>query len=97
MLTPSGILTRLEHPLELLTSGSRDAPDRHRALRDTIGWSFDLLGENEQTLFRRLSVFAGGCTLDAAEDVCAGDLETIGSLVDESLLRSDGERFHMLE
>ena len=97
LLSPSGILDRLAHPLELLTSGSRDAPDRHRALRDTIGWSFELLGDAEQTLFRRLSVFAGGCTLEAVEDVCGGDLETIGSLVDESLVRSDGERFAMLE
>jgi predicted ATPase/DNA-binding CsgD family transcriptional regulator len=97
MLSPSGILARLEHPLELLTSGSRDGPDRHRTLRDTIGWSFDLLGSEEQALFRRLSVFAGGCTLDAVESVCGGDLETIGALVDESLVRSDGERFSMLE
>jgi len=97
MLSPTGILARLERPLELLTSGSRDAPARHRALRDTIGWSFDLLGDDEQTLFRRLSVFAGSCTLEAVEDVCGGGLETIGSLVDESLVRSDGERFSMLE
>ena len=97
LLTPSGILTRLEHPLELLTSGSRDAPDRHRALRDTIGWSFDLLGEAEQTLFRRMAVFAGGCTLEAVEAVCGADIDTIGALVDESLVRSDGERFAMLE
>lgn len=97
MLSPAGILARLEHPLELLTSGSRDAPARHRALRDTIGWSFDLLVDDEQRLFRRLSVFAGGCTLEAVEDVCGGDLETIASLVDESLVNSDGERFSMLE
>ena len=97
MLAPTGILARLEHPLELLTSGSRDAPARHQTLRDTIGWSFDLLGDDEQTLFRRLSVFTGGCTLDAVEKVCGGDLETIGTLVDESLIRSDGERFSMLE
>jgi predicted ATPase/DNA-binding CsgD family transcriptional regulator len=97
MLSPTGILARLEHPLELLTSGSRDGPARHRALRDTIGWSFDLLGDDEQTLFRRLSVFVGSSTLEAIENVCGGDLETIGSLVDESLVRSDGERFSMLE
>ncbi len=97
MLAPSGILARLGRPLELLTSGSRDAPARHRALRDTIGWSFDLLGEDERALFRRLSVFAGGCTLEAVEEVCGGSLDTVGTLVDESLVRSDGERFAMLE
>ena len=97
MLAPSGILARLGRPLELLTSGSRDAPARHRALRDTIGWSFDLLGDDERALFRRLSVFAGGCTLEAVEEVCGGSLDTVGTLVDESLVRSDGERFAMLE
>ena len=68
MLSPTGMLARLEHPLDLLTSGSRDAPARHQTLRGTIGWSFDLLGETEQALFRGLSVFAGGCTLEAVED-----------------------------
>jgi predicted ATPase/DNA-binding CsgD family transcriptional regulator len=97
LLSPSGILARLEHPLELLTSGSRDGPARHQTLRDTIGWSYELLGDAEQALFRGLSVFTGGCTLEAVEAVCGGGLETIGSLIDESLVRSDGERFSMLE
>jgi len=97
VLSPRAMLARLEHPLELLTSGSRDAPARHRALRDTIGWSFELLDGDGRTLFRRLSVFAGGCTLEAVEEVCGGDLDTLGSLVDESLVRSDGERVSMLE
>ncbi len=97
MLSPTAMLTRLEHPLELLTSGSRDAPARHRALRDTIGWSFELLDDDERTLFRRLSVFAGGCTLEAVEEVCGGDLDALVSLVDKSLVRADGERFGMLE
>ena len=97
VLSPRAMVLRLEHPLELLTSGSRDAPARHRTLRDTIRWSVELLDDDGRALFQRLSVFAGGCTLDAAEDVCSGDLETLGSLVDESLVRSDGERFGMLE
>ena len=65
---PTAMLARLERRLELLTSGSRDAPARHRALRDTIGWSVELLDEDEKALFRRLSVFVGGCTLEAVEE-----------------------------
>ena len=97
VLTPSAMLARIERRLELLTSGSRDAPLRHRALRDTIDWSVELLDEDEKTLFRRLSVFVGGCTLEAVEDVCRGDLDALGSLVDKSLVRADGVRFGMLE
>ena len=97
LLSPTAMLARLERRLELLTSGSRDAPARHRALRDTIGWSVELLDDDEKTLFRRLSVFVGGCTLEAIEEVCGGDLDGLGSLVDESLVRAEGERFGMLE
>ena len=97
VLSPQTMLTRLEHPLELLTSGSQDAPQRHRALRDTIGWSVELLDDDGRTLFRRLSVFAGGCTLDEVEEVCGGTIDGLGALVDASLVRSDGERFAMLE
>ena len=97
VLSPAAMLTRVEHPLELLTSGSRDAPARHRALRDTIDWSVELLNDDERTLFRRLSVFVGGCMLEAVEEVCGGDLDALGSLVDNSLVRVDGERFGMLE
>jgi predicted ATPase/DNA-binding CsgD family transcriptional regulator len=97
LLSPGAMLGRLERSLELLTSGSRDAPARHRALRDTIGWSVDLLDDEEQALFRRLSVFAGGCSLEAAEDVCGGDIGALGSLVDDSLVRVEGARFSMLE
>ena len=87
--------------------GARDAPARQQTLRDAIAWSHDLLSPHEQTLFRRLAVFAGGCTLEAVEAVAnaAGDLdilEGMGSLVDESLLRqaedAGGEpRYTLLE
>ncbi len=97
LLSAKTMLARLEHRLELLTSGPRDAPARHRALRDTIGWSVELLEDAERTLFHRLSVFVGGYTLEAVEEVCGGDLDALGSLVDKSLVRVDGERFGMLE
>jgi predicted ATPase/DNA-binding CsgD family transcriptional regulator len=97
VLTPSTMLTRLERRLELLTAGSQDAPARHRALRDTIDWSVELLDDSEKALFRRLAVFSGGCTLGAMEEVCGEGLDALGSLVDKSLVRADGERFGMLE
>ncbi|MFN8526650.1 MAG: tetratricopeptide repeat protein [Chloroflexota bacterium] len=71
-LTPRAIVQRMEQRLPLLTGGARDLPARQRTLRDAIGWSYDLLEPAEQTLFRRLAVFHG-CTLDAAESVCAGE------------------------
>jgi predicted ATPase len=109
VLPPTALLARIAGRLELLTGGSRDLPERQRTLRRAIDWSHDLLTPSEQKLFRRLSVFAGGCTLEAAEAVCdanedlGGDLlDTITSLVDKSLLSQteplDGEpRFTMLE
>jgi non-specific serine/threonine protein kinase len=109
VLSPSGLRDRLDQRLKLLTGGARNVPQRQQTLRDTIAWSYDLLMPHEQTLFRRLSVFAGGYTLEAAEAVCTaeGDLEMeildgLASLVDKSLLRRqdgpDGEpRFRMLE
>jgi predicted ATPase len=96
-LSPPQILERLDQRLPLLTGGPRDAPERQRTLRATIAWSHDLLSPEEQTPFGRLSVFSGGCTLAAAEDICGAGLDTLQSLVDKSLLRFDEERFEMLE
>jgi predicted ATPase/DNA-binding XRE family transcriptional regulator len=105
-LSPAALSVRLERRLPLLTGGAQDLPERQRTLRDTIAWSYDLLRPNEQTLFRRLGVFAGGWTLEAAETV--GNLEEpfdvlegMIALLDASLLQSEelgGEtRYTMLE
>jgi predicted ATPase len=107
VLPPAALLSRLERRLPLLTYGSRDLPARQQTLRDTIAWSFDLLSDRGQAVFRRLAVFVGGCGLEAAEVV--GDLDgtcdvftAIISLVENSLLvqeaDAEGEpRFRMLE
>jgi predicted ATPase/DNA-binding CsgD family transcriptional regulator len=108
LLSPRALLNRLEHRLPLLTGGAVDLPTRQRTLRGTVQWSHDLLDEEEQRLFRRLSVFVGGFTLEAAEAVCGTEdlsVEALGgvaSLVDKSLLRQTGQangepRFAMLE
>jgi len=96
-LSTEDLLLRLETRLPLLTGGPRDAPERQRTLRATIGWSYELLGSDEQRLFTDLAVFAGGCTLEAAERVCEADLDAIGGLIDKSLLRRDSDRYYMLE
>ena len=96
-LSPSILLERLEQRLPLLAGGSRSAPERQRTLRATIAWSHDLLAPAEQGLFARLAVFAGGCTLEAAEAICGADVDAIASLVDKSLLRRTGDRYWMLE
>jgi predicted ATPase len=96
-LSPAQILERLEQSLPLLTGGPRDAPERQQTLRATIDWSHGLLSPEEQQLFRRLSVFSGGCGPEAAEEVCGADLDGLWSLVDKSLLRFDQERYTMLE
>ncbi len=97
ILSPPALLERLGQMLPVLTGGARDLPDRQRTLSDTIAWSYGLLDEEEQHLFAKLAVFAGGFTLGAAEEVCAADLDTITSLVDKSLVRHEEERFRMLE
>lgn len=109
VLSPSSMLTRLASRLQLLTGGARDLPQRQQTLRAAIDWSYDLLSPAEQKLFRRLSVFVGGCTLEAVEAVCdtRGDLDLdlldgMASMVDKSLAQqvaqAKGEsRFVMLE
>jgi predicted ATPase/class 3 adenylate cyclase len=102
LLPPQALLARLGQRLELLRGGARDRPERQQTLRATLDWSFDLLGEEQRRLFARLSVFAGGFRLDAAEAACGADLNDVEALLENSLLRSeerpDGEpRFFMLE
>ena len=109
VLPPAALLARLDHRLPLLTGGGRDLPERQQTMRAAIAWSHDLLTPEEQVLFRRLAVFAGGFTLEAAEAVASGSgepgidpFEGVASLLDKSLLRQEagpgGEpRFVMLE
>lgn len=109
VLPPSAILDRLQNRLQLLTDGALDLPERQQTLRKTIDWSHDLLNEAERKLFRRFSVFVGGCTLEGAEAVCnpSRDLgidlfEGLSSLVDKNLVqrvdRAEAQpRFVMLE
>src|ERR687886_2304242 len=109
LLTPQAILARLSSRLNLLTGGARDLPVRQQTLRGAIDWSYSLLDEGEQMLFRRLGVFVGGCTVEATEAVCNPDgdlpidvLDGLQSLLDKSLLRQGGGgggelRFRRLE
>jgi predicted ATPase len=96
VLPPPALLKRLEHRLPLLVGGPRDVEERQQTMRNTLDWSYDLLGPEEQVLLRRLAVFVGGCTLEAAEAVCASPegaaplhvalLEGLSRLVDQSLV-----------
>jgi predicted ATPase/class 3 adenylate cyclase len=111
LFPPQALLAQLEQRLAVLTSGARDAPVRQQSLRNTLAWSYDLLPAQEQQLFRRLSVFVGGCTLQAIEALCAAldtsngagrVVDAVSSLIDKSLLQQtehDGEepRFVILE
>jgi len=96
VLTPAQIRERLGQRLDLLTGG-RDADPRQQTLRATISWSHDLLDDDERTLLARLSVFAGGCTLETAEAVVDANVGTLQSLVEKSLVRQTAGRFWMLE
>jgi predicted ATPase len=109
LLTVQAMLARLGNRLKLLTGGARDLPQRQRTLRSTMEWSYGLLEEGEKVLFARLSVFAGGRTMEAIEAICDAEddlpvdvLDGVASLVDKSLLKQEegvgGEpRFVMLE
>ena len=103
LLPPRALLARLDDRMSVLTSGPRDLPERQRALKNTLDWSFGLLAVGEQALFGRLGVFAGTFGLPAAAAVCGdvADVDTLGSLVDSSLVRpealDDEPRFRLLE
>jgi predicted ATPase len=97
VLSPSEIAERLDQRLPLLTSGARDLPERQRTLRGAIAWSYELLASKEQRIFGRLAVFEGGWTLEAAERVAEADLDSMQSLVENTLVRRDDGRFSMLE
>jgi len=96
VLTPAQILERLSERLDLFTGG-RDADPRQRTLRSTIEWSHDLLDPGERRLFARMAVFAGECTLETAERIIDGELDTLQSLVEKSLVRHTDDRFWMFE
>jgi predicted ATPase len=97
LLAPNELLERLDERLSLLTRGPRDAPERQQTLRATIEWSYDLLSPEEQQLFARVAVFGASFDLEAAEVVCDADLDTLGSLIEQSLVRRWGSgRFGML-
>jgi len=110
LLPPQALLSRLAHRLSVLTCGARNVPDRQQTLRKTIAWSYNLLDAQEQWLFRQISMFVGGCTLEALEAICASldddravqVLDGVASLIDKSLLQQteqDGDepRLVMLE
>ncbi|HCP75911.1 MAG TPA: hypothetical protein DIU08_14895 [Ktedonobacter sp.] len=109
LLPPEALLARLGHRLQVLSSGDRDLPLRQQTLRNTIKWSYDLLDAGEQLLFRRLTVFVGGCTLDTVEafytllgNVTTHVLDDAGLLIDKNLLyqaeqEGNEPRLHMLE
>jgi len=109
LLSPRQLLSRLEHRFDILRGGTRDLPERQQTLRSAIDWSYELLDESAKKLFRRLSIFVGGWTLEAAEAICNLDgdigpdvMDEMESLVNNSLLTQtqaeDGQtRFGMLE
>jgi Predicted ATPase len=111
ILSPEAILIRLDDRMKLLSGGSRDLPDRHRTMRDMIDWSYELLNGEEQLMFRRLAVFSGSFSIEAAEAICGSELgspeqlnvlDLIASLSEKSLIaerfdKTGEPRFRMLE
>lgn len=106
VLSPEQLLERLVRALDVLTTGSKDLPERHQTLRATIGWSHSLLNEAEKQLFRRLAIFAGGFTLEAVETICYEDedqaflaIDKLESLIDKGLVEvdSNSNRFGLLQ
>jgi hypothetical protein len=97
VLSTKDLLGRLDKRLPLLTGGPRDAPERQQTLRAAIAWSYELLTPDAQRAFAGLAVFAGGCRLEAAEEVCLAGVDDIAELVDKSLLRQESGRYFMLE
>jgi predicted ATPase/DNA-binding SARP family transcriptional activator len=98
VMTPAEILDRIGSRLDLLTAGRRDAPERHRTLRATIGWSYDLLEDAEKRLFAQLAVFRSGWSLESCEAV-AGEsvIDALSTLLDHCLITREGLRYGMLE
>jgi len=98
LLSPQELLSRLEPRLQVLTGGRQDAPVRQQTLRNTLSWNYDLLSPDEQTLFQRLAVFVGGCSLQAAEAISTAlggmtisVLDGVTALIDKSLLRQPAQ------
>src|SRR5204863_1863859 len=107
-LSPAAIAERLDDRFRLLRSGSHTAPTRQQTLAATVQWSHDLLDRDEQLLFRRLAIFAGGFELEAVEEVCAGDgigatevADALARLVEKSLVAVEDagrrRRYRLLE
>ncbi len=107
-LSPAELLRRLDRRFQVLSGGRRGAIERHATLRAAIDWSYDLLDAAEQRLLARLSVFSGGCTLEAIEEICSGDpverddvMDLVAGLVARSLVVAEdsdmGTRYRLLE
>jgi predicted ATPase/DNA-binding SARP family transcriptional activator len=97
MLTPQQVADRLDDRFRLLTGGGRTSLPRHQTLQAAMDWSYDLLDEDGRVLLRRLAVFVGGFTLEAAETVCGGGLDEVARLVDKSLVIVEDGRYRLLE